>query len=493
MNLVSVTLSLPVSLLIFFCFFQFRMIISLHTNFKFFWSFTMFLKKVITFFLLMSLPYVCLYGMQPAIGYICTDTVEEFPTITQPYSPSFAERHPIMWGLIKTGVCTAAAYCLGNCQQAVPACAIAAGGLVTAGTMSTLSYAKNKYRFLHSLLLHPIGALNTIYKTYSAYNLQLSKIEEGKLSIDEDQRKAIPIVLKLIHSYEKICPVYFVGECVREDWWDCILSRRFEPSYRESFEQKVVHALIGCLDRNGARPVQYVGFGCGGTFQDFVIAVKTLAQKPDASLVIHLIDRQYTPCVCCLELLNNSHEIVPEIANDYYSVMPLAKQKYRVKWQAQDVPDVKFENAVVGESLRIEIHAKQFLAYIQKTFPRAHIVLCLHYDKQNYLEYIEKYHLHYPDVIAAADIQDEMSLLAQAPIHYASLCSEVLQKHPTSQNFWLSRWQDVKIQQLGLTECPDAKLEKFGNTDLYVSSQKLKAPTRNIRRYLRAKLYPYVQ
>lgn len=453
----------------------------------------MIFNKTCYFLFLVSISSVTLFGMDNATYVGVAENGDQLPVITRPYSPAFADRYPVVWGLIKTGMCTTAAYCLASCQETVPTCGIVAGGLVVGGTMSAVSYARNKYRFLNSLLLNPIAACNTIYKTHAAYGQALDrKVKEENLSSDEAQQRAVPIVLKLINSYEKICPVYFLGECVREDWWYCVLSRRFEPLYRESFEQNVVKTLLACLDSKAERPVQYVGFGCGGAFQDFVIAVKTLAQKPDASLAIHLIDRKYTPCVACLGLLSDSHQIVPKIPIDYYRIMPLVKQRYKDEWGAKDLPDVQFENAVIGESIRIEVRAKQFVSFLQKTFPRAHVELFLHSDKQDYLEYIEKHGSRYADVISAADIQDEMSLLTRGPLDYGLLCQRVLQQNPESRNYWLSRWQNVTIEQLSLTESTNSKREKFDNVDLYVSSEILKPSTGKLKRMLMALKYPNV-
>lgn len=426
----------------------------------------------------------------PGMSTLPSESVPQIPTITRPYTPSWNAKYPVLWGLIKTGLCMTAAYYVGSYQEIVPAYVIAAGGLVAGGTASVISYSRNKYRFLNYLLLNPIAALNTMYKTRKIF---MKELEKEKLDTNEDQRRNLLGMQKLATLYAKVCPLFLLGECVREDWWHCALSRRFEPDYRNFFEQKVVKALVGCLQNHTEKPVQYVGFGSGGGFQDLVIAVKALAQKPDSSLSIHLIDKNFVCYVKCAELDSNSHEIILDNSLDYHSVMPQAKELYTSENNDPHFSEDKFENALIATCNGYAMYAKQFLSYLQKTFPRAHVSLYLHYEKQDYLDYIEKHQIDYPDVVAAADIQDEMSLMAQGPLHYASLCFNVLKQKPESQNFLLSRGGGIgKIGKITLTEHENSSKEEIFDEVIYSSFEKINASTSALKKRVIAMKYPYV-
>lgn len=76
---------------------------------------------------------------------------------------------------------------------------------------------------------------------------------------------------------EKCCPISLLQECVAEDWGACMLSRSYNPKFRNTLETTAVAALIE-KSKNEA-PTPYVGFGSGGMFQDFVIIAKNTKTK----------------------------------------------------------------------------------------------------------------------------------------------------------------------------------------------------------------------
>lgn len=81
-----------------------------------------------------------------------------------------------------------------------------------------------------------------------------------------------------------------LGECTKESLGHCVLSRTFQPNYRETFENQVVKAILA--KASTTKHVQYVGFASGGMFQDLVILAKALSKKPNAKITIHLIDHK---------------------------------------------------------------------------------------------------------------------------------------------------------------------------------------------------------
>lgn len=100
----------------------------------------------------------------------------------------------------------------------------------------------------------------------------------------------------LIEACNDICPFWLFNECIGAD---CCLSRinknlELVSNHRDTFENMVKTELVKIIDTvNTGRPVYYVGFASGAIFSDFVLLVKTLKERPHASIVVTLVDRAY--------------------------------------------------------------------------------------------------------------------------------------------------------------------------------------------------------
>ena len=200
-------------------------------------------------------------------------------------------------------------------------------------------------------------------------------------------------------------------------------------------ENQVVAALLHKSHEIQDRPIEYAGFGTGGSFQDFVIIAKTLAQKPDAILSIHLIDPKFTPYVKICDLLGHSRSIDQEQTTDFLALMDQFIPYARKNWGAEQLSDAEIEQNILGECLPIEEKMRQFVSFLKKMFPQATLSLSVHENGQSYLDYRGKQHLPCADVLTAVDIEDEMSLLAGSTVVYARLCKEVLKNNPIAETF----------------------------------------------------------
>jgi len=92
-----------------------------------------------------------------------------------------------------------------------------------------------------------------------------------------------------------------------------------------------------------------------------------------------------------------------------------------------------------------ETEIKQFVTTLDKMFPDAKINLLVHSSQSDYLDYIKKNSLSYPDILAAADIQDEISLLKRSGSDHLKLASETCKNNPSSQNFLLKYSPENKL------------------------------------------------
>lgn len=82
---------------------------------------------------------------------------------------------------------------------------------------------------------------------------------------------------------------------------------------------------------------------------------------------------------------------------------------------------------------------KQFLSFLQNMFPKAAPTLSIHSSTDEYLQYVDAHKSPYPDVIATADIQDEMSLIKDSMYDYGKLSLLTKKKQPSSINLFLSK------------------------------------------------------
>ena len=176
----------------------------------------------------------------------------------------------------------------------------------------------------------------------------------------------------------------------------------------------------------GQRPVEYMSFGSGGMFQDLVILTKALAQKPDLNITVHMLDPKFTPYVEGRDLLANGRAIDENVTLDISSIKDLFRTKARENGVDESVADDQLDKQLQATCEHIELPFKQLLSFLKKTFPKASFSLEAHATAKNYLNYREKCNLAYPDIIAAADIQDEMSRIGGSMPDFDYICGKTL-------------------------------------------------------------------
>jgi hypothetical protein len=245
----------------------------------------------------------------------------------------------------------------------------------------------------------PEAVLIHTYNTLTKYETKGKKDElEKKMKEDfEGTLNALRTELELE------CPLFLLKEC--DDYAlaqplpfgsPCILSRAYNKKYRKAFEDKVVENLSSQIQSIKDRPVNYTGFASGGMFQDLVILTKTLAQHPTANVSINLIDAQYR--------IVATHKPVLLKIRDFIKKLITKKQ--------------------LTQDTLIQNQSSQFISWLQKMYPQAQLSLNLHASTQDYCQYLDKNALQYPDIIAAADIQDDSCMIHQAIENLVQLCNK---------------------------------------------------------------------
>ncbi len=399
--------------------------------------------------------------------------------VTKPYKPGIRERYSTCYKATLTATCALGGVCAytNRANLGKTSCVLLGGASV-----AYLHQMMRRRSLLDMLLTDPEAALDR------AHAVGDKCAKEGERTAESPERTK-----NLINKFTQQYPIFLLGECTKEDWGHCLLSRRYESKYRQEFESRVVRSL-----RNKAqlleRPVQYVGFGCGGIFQDHVILTKMLAQKPDAQLDVHLIDIKHIPYIKYRDLLDGMRSIDPQAPADPTSVMANLK---RIVREDRAVPatmgDEELTRAIVNTCESIEAPARQSIAWLSKTFPHARLRLHIHDSMEGYYQHIERANIQSPDVIATADIQDEMSRRQSSTNDYAELCIRALQKNADADNIWLAKdaantgaiLMDIKIQEAPKSEKYDIKLKDASIVPAYITSQPIRTSSSFIGRLVR--------
>lgn len=355
--------------------------------------------------------------------------------ITAPYTPSILVRYPRLITLGLGGM----SYLIGNYgQEKVNPAYLGAAGLV-AGYFLT-----RKTQLIDSLLLNPIEGLQHAYSIHEKFSQEGNKKDLDNKPLAEMK----PEFEKLKNKYEQQSPIFLVGECIQEGFGPCLLSRTYDPRYRTAFENKIAQAVLTKLQTTAA-PLNYVSFAHGGMYQDLVIFAKILAKNPNANLNIHFIDIQNTPYVKARSLLGNGREISQTYCIDIDpcrdKLVACAKKKGGAQGKDSVIADNLDRTCILAES-----RFKEVVNFLQKTFPKAHLSLQIHSSSENYLKYREKNNLPLPDIVTAADIQDDMSCMKKAPAHYMTLCAKVQKNNSLMMNYWLAK-NDNKAQIVSLS------------------------------------------
>lgn len=364
--------------------------------------------------------------------------------IMVPYKPSFTAKYPTLTHIGKSllasaGACTLAIEArsfFDNLSMRDDLNALCALGLGVFG-VSYLYHKKYTTRSLvDSLLTNPIEVSDNHGEIMTNFEREIEENQKRK----QDSEKFLMIFNNAVKKYEKESPIFFLGECTgTNSGLPCIFSRKLNPHFRETFENIVSSRLIQCIDVS-ADPISYTSFGCGDALQDMVVLAGVLAQKPNATLNINLIDVQHRWFIFANEYFKAPKKITKESAcfdfkrfdGDFINAV-----KAEANDDKKDCNTIKTE--LIAGYLKIERRYKQFITWLQYTFPQAKISLCIHDSANSYIDYIKQHNLAYPDVISAADIQDEISGLKEGPRSYVKLTLQVLENKPNSSNVWLAK------------------------------------------------------
>lgn len=267
-----------------------------------------------------------------------------------------------------------------------------------------------------------LGIISCFYKQFS----------KGIDQLDTSEKNNAKKNYHLLEEHEKKCPLILINECTLGDEGPCIFKRAKNP-YREKFEFEVVSAFNEKLT-SSKEPIQYIGFGAGGMFQDLVILTKTLTQHPEAQINIHLIDYTYN-CYLNLRLYLKSSREIYDTCNDEPTESAI---RYLLK--AENIEQDEQTKDTIRYNLKKEGRLfRQFISALQKNFPKAQLSLFAHESTTGYLSYINAKKIAYPDIITGADLQSYTCSLYGAIYHYKTLCFAALQKKPNSKNFLLCR------------------------------------------------------
>ncbi|MFH1832324.1 MAG: hypothetical protein ABH827_06010 [bacterium] len=311
--------------------------------------------------------------------------------------------------------------------------------------------------FLKLVIENPVSVLDKIEQTGKLADVELEKVDIKNAKPEERCK----IYREITRKCETDCPIFLLEECRREEFSSCVFSRKDDPIFRQKFEDKVVEALVEKINNNPDRSIQYVSFGPGGCFQDLVIIAKALAQNPKAKISIHLIDPSFEPYIAYRKLQETSHIIFPNRATDFTKkIHLLIKHAKKTGFDTNGLSDAEIEKRLLNLLLMNEERTRQFIKFLKKEYPQAQLLLYIHQNTKDYLEYIKKEHIKQADVLAAADIQDEMSLFNKSILHYCSLCSAVFKKNPNSNGFLLGRTLNnprfFSIMSFGAQNKPDS-------------------------------------
>ncbi|HEX2978161.1 MAG TPA: hypothetical protein VHO47_03520 [Candidatus Babeliales bacterium] len=399
----------------------------------------------------------------------------------RPYKPALSARYPLTARWLKATTAGLGSYAAAkrfiNSSNDNNLNSLFIGAAVGMGVYLYDSF-KNP-ALIDSLICNPNVALvqaNSIRKQFKseAKKSGLDKVENTERLIGESD--------KLLIKYEQKSPIFLLGECVKEGWGPCLLSRSYQPKYREVFEEKVSSALLGKLNSNGS--ANYVSFASGGNFQDLVLLTKTLALKPDAQLDVHLIDFQYTPFVKYLDVAQNNRKLDSDKSFDFSEkVLSEMAEFARKEWGLGEKEPEEIKEMLKGDIHGIGSAKNQLAVTLKKMFPHAVVNFHLHDTAESYLNYIKDKNLSHADVISTCDIQDEMSLLKRSLLHYKKLCAETLQKKQDSKNIFLTKDPykgEAGIATLSLNE--NQKSEKWeadesetDKTVVYLNIEPIKA------------------
>lgn len=298
--------------------------------------------------------------------------------------------------------------------------------------------------WLDMILLNPAEAVYHANQVHDQFTSCL--VTEGpKTTVDANETKRY--VQSAHDAFIPQCPFFTLGECVKEDFWPCVLSRDHDPKIRHRLEVRAVDYMHEIWTARPTTTLQYAGFACGGAFQDLVIATKFLSKNPTARVHFHLIDVKFTPFAFTRDLQKDDRDIeLSKSTTVGDMVLVDLKQKAIQSWGANAA---YFQKPETVESLKLcafdaEVRYKPFLGFLKDTFPQANIRLSLHAQAEDYLSYLNGKEYAPADLIVATDIQDEMSLLRGSVSDFNCLFQGVFEKNNQCKGLLLSKTLKVR-------------------------------------------------
>lgn len=282
----------------------------------------------------------------------------------------------------------------------------------------------NEPTLVDSISSQPLKVLNYSNDVNNKFKKEVDQRQFDKI---KDCEKLKHEFKELVQKFEKKSPIFLLCECTQEGFGACLLSRKYQSKYRQFYEDKVVADLISKLEKNHGGPIHYTSFGCGGLFQDLVILTKVLNYKPDAKIVINLIDNQYTPYVAARDFLNDTREIDVHYELDLKLVMPQLKKFAREEGGLMDISDTELEVNITGWMINWQAQIKQLISFLKKTFEKSILTFYIHDNVNSYFSYLEKNNLPFADVITAADIDDEISMFHGSVRDFTKLAIRTIQ------------------------------------------------------------------
>lgn len=377
--------------------------------------------------------------------------------------------------LVAGGTCALGACVQRALEKPVSLFSLAAFGIV-GGVVGYIYYDSCSHpELIDVLLTNPVVGLTNIYATNEKFCNELR--QDGL----EDEKNVLRLMERFeffIKKYEQENPLFLLGECTQNGFFDCVFTRSINPSYREKFEKRVSQKLIEKISSNkqdeGA--ISYTSFGCGGALSEVIILAKALAKQPDAHLIIHLIEGNNIPYVTAADFLGVSREIkINQKSLNFDDKLTEYKQFMVSKGEEIECTDNDLHIRLVSNCIKIQKKNEQILTWLTNTFPDAKLSLFIHEFTDNYFNYLDKHKLPYADVVSTADIQDEMSLLRGSVTNYAKLCIKTLEKKSNACNVWLAKdsCEKVSINSLSLINSQGAEKIDLNGLSVYALTEAL--------------------
>ncbi len=366
-------------------------------------------------------------------------TAFQYKVITEPYTPSFIQRHTLLTKAAGLFCAGALVYIGAQCSHTntdpfpTPLLLMGTGAALATATIVHTS----QHHLLDLLLTNPLQALNKIYAVERKFKEGILADHPNMESYDLIQQTGL--FKQYIEKYTRRYPILFLGECTAYGCEACVFSRAYNQKYRASFETVVSSE---CLKKIGTanNPLIYTSFGCGGAFQDLVILTKVLTQMPTAQVTVHLLDGQHILYTTAKTLLAQRRVINTKIRTDLTTVLSDLAQIARAEDSSTNtISDSTLQKKLADKFAYVEEKYAQMLSFLEKSFPNASINIHIHDVVESYWEYCQQNRLAAPDVLHTCDIQDEMSLLRNGPRDYINLCALTLNQKPTSYNAWLAK------------------------------------------------------